>query len=203
MRATGILVSPIVSISTYWDPHLSTEDFHQEFGPAREKWGEMIREQATPITQRYGSISQAQKAFEKTLTADRLLSVEYEVSRLAHNESLLDVISNGIPDKFELDQSPSQRDYLWQRHIAFWCEGSLLDRTVAVLKEGYMGLVPKLATVGDIVCILFGCDTPVVLRPIGDGFVFIGECYIHGIMDGELITEYKEGSILSEEFVIR
>jgi len=203
MRASGILVNPIVSISTYWDPHLSTQDFHQELIPAMKKWGEMIEKQATPLTQRYGSISQAQKALHKTLTADRLLSVDYKVSRFAHNESLLDVMSNGPPYEFELDQSPDQRDYLWQRHIAFWCEGALQYRTVAVLKEGYIGLVPKLATVNDIVCILLGCDTPVVLRPIVDGFVFIGECYIHGIMDGELITKYEEGSILSKEFVIR
>jgi hypothetical protein len=203
MRAAGILVNSIASVSPYWDPHLSTEQFFQELAAAVAKWGELIEEQAAPLLKRYGSKSYRQKAFEKTLTADRLLDVEYKVSRLAHNESVFDVISRGIPDKFEPDQNQDRREYLWPQHIALWYEGTLQYRTVAVLKEGYMALVPRFANVSDIVCILFGCDTPVVLRPNGDGFEFIGECFIHGIMDGELIKEYEEGSIQSTEFVIR
>jgi hypothetical protein len=205
MRAAGILVNSIASVSPYWDPHLSTQQFFQELAPAAAKWGELIEEQAIPLLKRYGSKSYGQKAFEKTLTADRLLilNVGYKVSRLAHNESVLDVISRGIPDEFEPDQSSDRREYLWSKHIALWYEGTLQHRTVAVLKEGYMALVPRLARVDDIVCILFGCDTPVVLRPNGDGFEFIGECFIHGIMDGELIKEYEEGSIQLTEFVIR
>lgn len=43
---------------------------------------------------------------------------------------------------------------------------------------------------GDFVCILFGCSVPVVLRghPKVKHFEFIGECYLHGMMDGEAIA---------------
>jgi hypothetical protein len=46
--------------------------------------------------------------------------------------------------------------------------------------------VPRGSEIGDTICILLGGCVPFVLRDTGDGyFKFIGECYIHGIMDGE------------------
>ncbi len=49
----------------------------------------------------------------------------------------------------------------------------------------------------DLICILFGCSVPVLLRPKTKGenptYSFIGECYIHGMMDGEAIAS-KYGS---------
>jgi hypothetical protein len=43
-----------------------------------------------------------------------------------------------------------------------------------------------------MICIIFGCSVPVVLRKVSaDGrnshFEFIGECYVHGMMDGEAL----------------
>lgn len=43
---------------------------------------------------------------------------------------------------------------------------------------------------GYITCLLLGCDLLVVLRNTGENrFVFIVECYAHGIIDGEAIDE--------------
>jgi hypothetical protein len=40
-------------------------------------------------------------------------------------------------------------------------------------------------SVGDVICVLFGCDMPVVLREIDENsYTFIGGCYMHGIMEG-------------------
>ena len=44
-----------------------------------------------------------------------------------------------------------------------------------------IGLAPKSARMGDLVCILFGCSVPVVLRRSGDAYFLIGECYAHGV----------------------
>jgi hypothetical protein len=43
-------------------------------------------------------------------------------------------------------------------------------------------------------CILLGCSVPVILRPnptvdgVEDAFEFIGEAYVHGIMDDEALA---------------
>ena len=59
-------------------------------------------------------------------------------------------------------------------------------------KRPFVGLIPQAAKVGDKVCIVYGCSVPVVLQQIGrpDGthcWQLIGDAYVDGIMDGELI----------------
>ncbi|PLN79936.1 heterokaryon incompatibility protein-domain-containing protein [Aspergillus taichungensis] len=52
--------------------------------------------------------------------------------------------------------------------------------------EGYIGLAPRATQPGDIIAVLLGSNTPVVLRPKGDRrFSVIGSCYVHGLMHGE------------------
>jgi hypothetical protein len=59
-------------------------------------------------------------------------------------------------------------------------------------KRPFVGLIPQAAKVGDKVCIVYGCSVPVVLqktgRPNGTHcWQLIGDAYVNGIMDGELI----------------
>ncbi|KAI3535435.1 hypothetical protein CSPX01_11389 [Colletotrichum filicis] len=63
------------------------------------------------------------------------------------------------------------------------------------LDHHYMGTVPWNAQVEDYVVLLEGLRTPFVLRKVlndiesgsADEFQIIGDCYVHGIMDGELL----------------
>jgi hypothetical protein len=55
-------------------------------------------------------------------------------------------------------------------------------------EKGYFMLVPELARVGDVICILWGAQTPFLLRrksEVDRRWELVGECYVHGIMDGE------------------
>lgn len=51
-------------------------------------------------------------------------------------------------------------------------------------KGGFLGLGPLSAQVGDQVWLLKGARTPFILRPVGECFQLVGECYVHGIMYG-------------------
>ncbi|MCJ1238485.1 hypothetical protein MMC14_006474 [Varicellaria rhodocarpa] len=61
----------------------------------------------------------------------------------------------------------------------------LWKRRLLITGKGYIGLAPRTAQQGDIICILLGCSTPVALRHHADYYKLIGECYIHGLMEGE------------------
>jgi hypothetical protein len=62
------------------------------------------------------------------------------------------------------------------------------QRRFFVDEGGWIGLAPKWALEGDNICLLFGGNVPFVLRDRGDGkYQFVGECYVHGIMDGEIM----------------
>jgi hypothetical protein len=56
-------------------------------------------------------------------------------------------------------------------------------------RQSLFGLAPHDSSEDDVICILFGCSVPVVLRKVRSGrYIFIGECYVHGMMDGEAVT---------------
>ncbi len=70
---------------------------------------------------------------------------------------------------------------------------ALLDRRLCWTTDGYLGLVPRYADVGDSIVVVPGCSMPSVLRRKQDGqYVFIGECYVDDLMDGEYMKRYGE-----------
>ena len=63
-------------------------------------------------------------------------------------------------------------------------------RRFFIVSDGSMGLAPADAEAGDAVSLILGCDAPFVLRDRGDGtYQIIGECYLHGVMDGEAMKD--------------
>jgi hypothetical protein len=58
---------------------------------------------------------------------------------------------------------------------------------LGVTEDGWMGLMPAMTREGDVVCVLRGCEVPLILRDNGGGsrWSSVGEAYVHGIMDGE------------------
>jgi hypothetical protein len=70
-----------------------------------------------------------------------------------------------------------------------------------ITARGYISLIPPNSKVGNIVCILFGSQTPFMLRPESERrsepmetvnslgiYTLVGECYINGIIDGEMLA---------------
>jgi hypothetical protein len=77
---------------------------------------------------------------------------------------------------------------------------SLVDRALANTAKGHLPLVPSTAKQGDVFAIIT-CSFPVILRPTGDGYEYIGESYAHGFMDGEAFAGDEERKI--KEFELR
>jgi hypothetical protein len=52
--------------------------------------------------------------------------------------------------------------------------------------RGFIGLGPPAAQLDDQICLLLGGQVLYVLRACEDGYAeFVGECYVHGMMDGQ------------------
>ncbi len=66
-------------------------------------------------------------------------------------------------------------------------------RRFCITKQGYMGLVPPLCKPGDLVYIILGAETPYIVcrRRSADQSTYelLGECYVHGMMDGEMLAD--------------
>lgn len=82
---------------------------------------------------------------------------------------------------------------VWNRKLLVFKE----DQTEAQLPT--MGLVPMATEVDDLLCVLYGCSVPVVLRRSRDEkdgverYLLVGECYVGKNMDGEAMDRFREG----------
>ncbi|KAI1193673.1 heterokaryon incompatibility protein-domain-containing protein [Nemania serpens] len=69
--------------------------------------------------------------------------------------------------------------------IAYFSKG----RRFAGTDGGLIGWVPEEAIEGDAVVIPYGSKVPLVVRSDGKGrYKLVGDCYIHGLMDGQAIN---------------
>ena len=87
-------------------------------------------------------------------------------------------------------------DFLRRVQSVIW------GRRLAILDQGYVVLGPRSCEVGDLVCVLYGCSVPVLLRRRSNahGYMFVGECYVHDMMDGEARILEKQGKLSSSVF---
>ncbi|KAL8747764.1 MAG: hypothetical protein Q9190_000422 [Brigantiaea leucoxantha] len=94
-------------------------------------------------------------------------------------------------DKTRPSKKPSAIPQNTKRRVEklFWYEmlGVIKNRQFCTTKKGYMGWAPPGAKSGDRICILFGGQTPFVVRPVKQGYELLGEAYVHGLMNGEAL----------------
>jgi hypothetical protein len=70
----------------------------------------------------------------------------------------------------------------------FGTHNATAHRRLFATKNGYLGLAAAGTEIGDSICIVGGSQTPMVLRAVDDEWLFVGQAYIHGIMDGEAVV---------------
>lgn len=100
-------------------------------------------------------------------------------------------------DVRELSRSGRCQD--WMERVS----GGAKCRRFVRGQGGYYALCPPAARQGDELCLLFGGQTLFCLRPSGNGYLFVGECYVHGVMDGEALDMAERGELAEETFMIR
>ena len=81
------------------------------------------------------------------------------------------------------------------REALSWAMNAIAWRRLMVTEKGYLGLAVAATEPNDQICILAGCKTPLILRPRGDYFHLIGECYVHDIMRGEIAKDIGTGQL--------
>jgi hypothetical protein len=84
----------------------------------------------------------------------------------------------------------------------FFCafKNAMSSRVFFFTRSGLIGLAPSAAKENDLLCIFFGGKTPFLIREMEKGFQLIGECYVHGIMDGEAMDGYIFGIYQVQDF---
>lgn len=88
----------------------------------------------------------------------------------------------------------------WRQYEAL-IQRQCRNRSLFFTERGYMGLGPTVQA-DDLVCIFFGGEVPFILRPKQSYYELIGDAYVHGIMEGEIIGKYEDGVYEKTDFGI-
>ncbi|KAM7212598.1 Heterokaryon incompatibility protein (HET) domain containing protein [Rhypophila decipiens] len=95
----------------------------------------------------------------------------------------------------------SSPDEDWSRSA----NGAATNRVFARTTSGYYLLGPKVLAEGDQLCVLWGGKVCFCLRPLdeeGTRHLLVGECYAHGLMNGQVEGLLKRNVVQEKEFVI-
>jgi hypothetical protein len=87
---------------------------------------------------------------------------------------------------------------IFQEDAYHYCK----QRRVFSTQNGSYGLGPQCMRIGDVVAVLFGGNTPYVLRPQGGQYLFMGQAYVDGIMQGQLVREVQAGKLQEQKFCL-
>jgi hypothetical protein len=68
------------------------------------------------------------------------------------------------------------------------------NRVLFCTSKDYIGLAPHFGQAGDKICVLLGCNTPVVIREKDDvTYELIGDAYVYEFMQGEALDCIERG----------
>lgn len=87
-------------------------------------------------------------------------------------------------------------EYLRHVQAVAWNRKFLVCRSLQGAPKWLFWLGSRYIRPGDLVCVLFRCSVPVILREKASStYDFVGESYIHGKMDGEALATMDEDMI--------
>lgn len=109
--------------------------------------------------------------------------------------------------RLTLDKLKFRRPKKTYRQMQLAFSAAVTARRFATTKKGYMGLVPRGAMLGDEVCVILGAHVPFLVRRVPhdeadtDRYQLLGECYLQGIMNGEVMDSMPESEMREIELV--
>ena len=194
----GVLLNKVALIGGAWN----VEDWFQRLNTIKrmiefnEECIDMFRQSPRYRACYWSSFTRALVA-DKDGSGDRLvqrdLSDVYVAFRMLLSRLVVAQITGRLilPLRFRREsrqsgESTESRDF--QRILedfarAFTTAGH--GRAFCMFDDGRAGWVPKAAEVGDQIAIFLGATVPILLRPRGNGYIVLGEAYVHEMMDGQ------------------
>ncbi|KAF2168228.1 hypothetical protein M409DRAFT_21668 [Zasmidium cellare ATCC 36951] len=187
LRCEGVVVDEVEYVSRPFVPlseHETTDDLRLDFENAVRELSPLAAKALTPNGQSYTTALGLTLAcgYYPFMQSEYSLGETHFGAALQNTSlrSLVALLSQSARDNLDEGLGDEARYLLqFQIHTRF--------RSVFFTKRGYMGLGSQHMMVDDVVCVPFGSDAPWMLRREGGHYVFLGPCYVHGIMGGEFM----------------
>lgn len=110
--------------------------------------------------------------------------VKQQLNKLLETASKSGTVQPGARPALTMDMLAMNADLV---RCEYHTEFNRTGNNLCVSDRGYTGLVSDQAKPGDFICFIQGARVPFNLRrSLGNRYRLIGECYLHGLMKGEL-----------------
>jgi len=175
LLANGVRIDAVQSLCPVCDMNLSEAGLKIQKG-----WRETMPQKD------YRSGGSVLEAFDHTIVTDVVQAAEPHDNLFRRNYRV---------DWSLIEQDPSglEEQEMRERHfLEVAIARTTYGRRIFWTKQGYLGIGPASMMDNDVICIFYGGQLLYVLRDAGLGtYECIGECYVHGLMDGEALTEQE------------
>ncbi|PMD14705.1 HET-domain-containing protein [Hyaloscypha hepaticicola] len=160
-------------------------------GQSREEalWRTLIGDRGYGTRPAPAHYRESYEASQRIFAGARGTILSEEVSNNILHETYPGIPLEHLPAKVQADDVTARKFHTGMG------EGLHQRKFAVSKKEGYFMLVPELAKPGDLICVFVGAQTPFLVRHVGGNgmgdqrYELVGECYVHGIMDGEVVFE--------------
>ncbi|KAK3381902.1 heterokaryon incompatibility protein-domain-containing protein [Podospora didyma] len=141
---------------------------------------------------------------EQNLPADTLGLFPRTI--IAEKDNLGNMASEEFIAASEAFMEGSAED-MGQARVQFYADAvtrAVTGRRFFLTKKGRMGLGPGDAQLNDKIVVLKGCSVPLIMRAVeGGGAVLIGEAYVSGIMNGQVMADVARGKGKMTKIMLR
>ena len=140
------------------------------------------------FTERY-SEQDIQEIIWRVPVGDRTASDHGGLRRATEETAALHAVASASqdPSEPEVTEDSGARSRIYEECIY------ILNKLAFITNSGYLGVASQDVLEGDRVFVIQGSEVPFVLRQIDDShYKNLGEAYVHGIMDGELLAKEYE-----------
>lgn len=179
LQALGVTVCTVTSLQPF--PSLSQMRLEDQF----QAWGCFIRATDTDWSSQYPTGIAKTEAWARTLLEDGLLHMRLEDHSFPSLESAMQVVEQMLP----IGGQPENAKWADTCKFLHTAHRRTERQFLFAGSGGYMGTTPMGVQAGDLVCVVVGCDMPLLLRPVDGGrrHLIVGQCSTTGIMDGQAL----------------
>jgi hypothetical protein len=185
LHTQGILRDTIAELVDYNGPQDVVREANHRWAfeargryPTGEPWTQALR-RTNAVDVKYNTQNQ---------TCDRNGSIDFDLLRKPPDQLTSSELEVQVPTRTALNYA-------------------LLQRKLCRTEQGFLGMVPASSMVGDKICVLCGSQVLHVVRLRTRSFdvaayAYVGEGYVHGLMDGEVVESVRRGHGTIEHLIL-
>ena len=198
----GKIIDTIITVGAFKDRCSLYENMNNHSSEQKNKVGSWLIENYLELAHSlsnypYPTGEPIEEVLWRTWTCNRTIEGGTPPSSFGETFAALRTCLELSSSAAEIIRSNPEANAHWQ---AFFAKASsfigatnrwAVQLNLCVTKNRYLGHAPITADVGDLICVVLGAGAPFVIRPVpnsagnGNMYRLIGECYVHGMMNGE------------------